>query len=240
LLRDHRPYILKRMDILFQLWYARHFLRPAFDFLGEGALFMKPWHVEVFGGPISLGRYANVIATPDKKVRLTVWSGMGEKGSIAIGDYVLICPGVRILAAREIRIGSSCMFAQSALVTDSDWHGIYDRAVSVGRSEPVAIGENVWIGDSAMVGKGVTIGDNSIVGAGAVVVRDVPANVVVAGNPATVVKELDAAREMRTRADWFADPRHLAAQFDEIDRHMMKGNTWLGWLRSVFFPRRGD
>lgn len=238
--RDHRPYILKRLDILFQLWYVRHFLKPSFEYLGKGSLFMKPWHVEVFGGPISLGQYANVIATPDKKVRLTIWSGMHEKGLIAIGDYCLICPGVRISAAREIRIGNSCMLAQGAFVTDSDWHGIYDRAVSVGQSEPVAIGDNVWIGDSAMVCKGVTVGNNSIVGAGAVVVKDVPPNVIVAGNPAYVVKDLDVTRDMKTRAEWFADPERLAAQFDEIDRNLMKGNSWLGWLRSILFPRRGD
>jgi acetyltransferase-like isoleucine patch superfamily enzyme len=49
---------------------------------------------------------------------------------------------------------------------------------------PVHIGDNVWLGDHATVLKGVTIGDNSVVAARAVVTRDVPANVIVAGNPA--------------------------------------------------------
>jgi acetyltransferase-like isoleucine patch superfamily enzyme len=48
-----------------------------------------------------------------------------------------------------------------------------------------------WIGDSAIVCKGVRVGENSIVGAGAVVTKDVPPNVIVAGNPARVVKKLD-------------------------------------------------
>ena len=71
------------------------------------------------------------------------------------------------------------------------------------------IGDNVWLGDHATVLKGVTIGENSVVAARAVVTRDVPANVVVAGNPAKVVKELDPERGFTTRMDYFADPAEL-------------------------------
>jgi acetyltransferase-like isoleucine patch superfamily enzyme len=55
---------------------------------------------------------------------------------------------------------------------------------------PVMIGDDVWIGRHATILKGVTIGDRSIVGAGAVVTRSVPPDVVVAGNPARVVRSL--------------------------------------------------
>jgi acetyltransferase-like isoleucine patch superfamily enzyme len=238
--RDHRPYALKRLDQGFQKWYAKVYLRPQFDHLGKGCTFMKPWHVEIFGGPVSLGEYSTVIATPDRKVRLTVWSDLRGKGSIAIGRCCLICPGVRISAATEIRIGESCMLAHGAFVTDSDWHGVYDRSLPVGKTVPVEIGRNVWIGDSALVCKGVRIGDNSIVGAGSVVVRDIPPNAVAAGNPAVVLKELDPEQPIRTRADWLADPASLSAQFAEIDRHWMRDNTWAGWIRSLIRPRRGD
>jgi hypothetical protein len=47
---------------------------------------MKPWHVELFGGPITIGDYAHVIAAPDKKVRLTVWSNMEGQGRIVMGS----------------------------------------------------------------------------------------------------------------------------------------------------------
>jgi maltose O-acetyltransferase len=57
---------------------------------------------------------------------------------------------------------------------------------------PVVIGDDVWIGSRAMILKGVAIGDRAIVAAGAVVSKDVPADVVVAGNPARIVKELVA------------------------------------------------
>jgi acetyltransferase-like isoleucine patch superfamily enzyme len=238
--KDHRPYILKRLDLNYQKWYANYFLRPQFEHLGRGCHFMKPWHVEIFGGPISLGDYATVIAAPDRKVRLTVWSDLRGEGRIIIGNCCLVCPGVRISAATEITIGESCMFAQGVFVTDADWHGIYDRSLPVGQTSPVLIGDNVWIGDSAMVCKGVRIGENSIIGAGSVVVRDIPANTVAAGNPAAVLKRLEPGRPVKTRAEWLADPGALSAQFDEIDRHLMRNNSWMGWIRLLIRPRKGD
>ena len=238
--KDSRPYIVKRFYLAYQAWYVEHFLRPQFASLGKGHWFMKPWHVELFGGPVTMGNYAHVIAAPDKKVRLTVWSNFEGQGRIDIGNYCLLCPGVRISAGCEITIGDSCMFANEAFVTDSDWHGIYDRSQSVGKSDPVRIGNNVWIGDSAMVCKGVAIGDNSIIGAGSVVLKDIPDNVIAGGNPAVIVKKLDREQQIRTRADWYAEPKKLAAQFDMIDRQLMKNNTWTGWLRASLFPKQGD
>ncbi|MDO9514860.1 MAG: acyltransferase [Syntrophales bacterium] len=238
--RDHRPYFLKQMDIRFQKWYVNHFLRPQFEYLGRRCTFMKPWHVEIFGGSVSLGECPHVIAASDKKVRLTVWPNPGKEGRIRIGDYCLICPGVRISAATEIIIGDSCMMAQGVCITDSDWHGVYDRSQPVGQTAAVRIGNNAWIGDSAIVGKGVTIGDNSIIGAGSVVTKDIPPDVIAAGNPAVVVKKLDTRRHITTRAEWFSDPEDLARRFREIDREKLKGNTVVGWLRSLLFPSRGD
>ena len=55
---------------------------------------------------------------------------------------------------------------------------------------PVSIGDDVWIGANAMILRGVTLGEGAVVGAGAVVTGDVPAHTIVAGNPATVVREL--------------------------------------------------
>lgn len=238
--KDHRPYYVKKAHLKLRDFYVRHFLAPQFTHLGKGYTFMQPQHVTVFGAPITLGNYANVIATPDRKVRLTVWSDRPDRGAIRIGDYCLICPGVRVSSAHEITIGDNCMLAANVYITDCDWHDVYDRIAPIGKTAPVRIGPNVWIGDSAIVCKGVTIGENSVIGAGSVVVDDVPANTVAAGNPARPVKQLDPSLPRRTRADWFRDPRDLARQIDEIDRDMLRGNTLLGWLRSVFFPARGD
>lgn len=55
---------------------------------------------------------------------------------------------------------------------------------------PIIIGNNVWIGGSAIICPGVTIGDNTTIGAGSVVVKDIPANVVAAGNPCRIIRHL--------------------------------------------------
>lgn len=56
---------------------------------------------------------------------------------------------------------------------------------------PITIGSNVWIGGNAVICPGVTIGDNVVIGAGAVVTKDIPANVVAAGNPARVIRPIN-------------------------------------------------
>jgi len=234
--RDLRPYWVKRMYLVFRSWYADHFLRPQFAFLGDNGTYMKPWYVRVAGPNISLGHCATVIGDVDKRVSIAVWGRGPGQGCITIGNYALITPGVRISASDSIEIGDNCMIASGAYITDSDWHGIYDRIERNAEPAPIRIGNNVWIGDRATVLKGVSIGDNSIVGAGAVVARDVPANVVVAGNPARVVKQLDPNGPFVTRADFYSDPHSIVAEADRLDREFLGGNTLLGWLRSLFFP----
>jgi NDP-sugar pyrophosphorylase family protein len=146
-------------------------------------------------------------------------------------------PGSRISASDEVVIGDGVMMANGTYITDSDWHTVYDRTRRDDAVTPVHIGDNVWLGDHATVLKGVTIGDNSVVAARAVVTRDVPANVIVAGNPAKVVKELDPQREMVTRLDYFADPEGQRGFFDAVDREVLAGNSLWRWLWSVVYPR---
>ena len=201
---------------------------------------MKPWYVEINGGPVSLGNFVNIIATADNKVRFTVWSTRAGEGRIRVGNYCLICAGVRISAATEISIGDNCMMAQGVYITDADWHDLYDRSMFVGRTAPVRIGSNVWIGDSAIVCKGVTIGENSVIGAGAVVVRDIPDNVVAAGNPAVVLKHLDREKPMQTRQDWFGILSQLGVEARLKEKSDLRGNTLGGWLRSMIYPLKGD
>ena len=77
---------------------------------------------------------------------------------------------------------------------DTDFHALETqgkhRWQTIGVTKPVVLGPNVWVCTGAMILKGVTIGPYSVVAAGAVVSGDVPPNVVVAGNPAQVVKRL--------------------------------------------------
>ncbi len=237
--KDHRPYFIKKAYLNFEKLYVRHFLRPHFEYLGENYTFVRPWHVKVFGSPIELGVFSNVIGAVEAKVRLSVWSDDKEKGGIQIGKYCLICPGVRISSAYEITIGDNCMFANCAFITDADWHGIYDR-VSIGRKEPIAIANNVWVGDSAIICKGVSIGENSIIGAGAVVTRSVPPNVIAAGNPARIVRQLDPTEQIKTRDQWLADFFRLSKGIDQMERGLYRDNTVLNYLRYLIMPKKGD
>jgi NDP-sugar pyrophosphorylase family protein len=130
------------------------------------------------------------------------------------------------------------MIASHAYITDSDWHGIYDRSLPSTTSSNVVLEENVWIGDSAIVCKGVSIGKNSIIGAGAVVTSDIPANAVAAGNPARVIRELDPNRKIITRKDRYGDTDKMTAVLETAEKNCLEGNTFLGWIRSLIAPGR--
>ncbi|MDY6823127.1 MAG: acyltransferase [Thermodesulfobacteriota bacterium] len=237
--RDHRPYYLKKLYIRLQALYVKHFLRPQFESLGRNFNFMQPWNVEVFGANVYLGDHISVMASADHQVRFSVWTDHPDPDGIFVGDACLISPGVRISAAKRITIGHSCMIASGAYITDSDWHGLYNR-VATGTAAPVTLEENVWLGDNAIVCKGVTIGRNSIIGARSVVLHDIPPNVVAAGNPAKPIRELTDDEPIVTRLDWYADADTLNQGLELIDKSILAGNTLIGWLRYLFFPRKGD
>jgi acetyltransferase-like isoleucine patch superfamily enzyme len=238
--QDRRPYYIKKLYLAFRGWYTEHYIAPKCDYLGAHHTFMKPWLTHISGPNIRIGQCATVISEPESPVRIGVWGHEPHLGKIEIGDYVLISPGCRISASDEIIIGNSVMIANGVYITDSDWHGIYDRVARPKEPHPVHIGNNVWLGDHATVLKGVTIGENSIIAAHAVITRDVPANVVMAGNPAQIVKELDISQGFRTRADFFKDPVSLAKWFDGVDRMVLKENGLFNWLRALVWPTRKD
>ncbi|MBU2510261.1 acyltransferase [bacterium] len=240
MIKDRRPYYLKRLYYRIQDKYVEHFLRPQFSSLGKGYHFIRPWNVEIFGSPITVGKFTHIVCAADKKIKFVIWSEKEGNGNISIGDYCLVSPGVRITSATSITIGNNCMIANGVYISDADWHGIYDRLQTVGESAPVVLKDNVWIGDSAIICKGVTIGENSIVGAGSVVARDIPDNCIAVGNPAKVVKDLDPGIELVKREKLFENPRQLNQYMNDFDRSFLKGNTTFGWLRSIVFPKSGD
>jgi len=213
--------------------YIRNKLAPQLNHLGKHPFIVKPWYIEIFGAPVSIGSNITLLGCSDKKTRLTVWSEKKNVDGIIIGDHVLISPGVRISAANSIKIGDSCMLASNAYITDSDWHGIYDRSQPPGKTSRVILKENVWIGDSAIVCKGVTIGENSIIGAGSVVTCDIPPNVIAAGNPAKTIKRLDPDKEMITRKKRFSDIDVMNNALEAAEKKSLKGNTLWGWIRSM-------
>ena len=234
--KDLRPYWVKKYYLKFRSLYTHYFLKPECAFLGPFENVMKPWYVHISGPKIRIGKSFTAIGEPMHRVEIGVWGRAEGLGRIDIGDCVLMSPGTRLSASDEITIGDGVMMANGTYITDSDWHTIYDRTARDERVTPVHIGENVWLGDHSVVLKGVTIGKNSVVAAGAVVTKDVPANVVVAGNPAAVVKELDPERSFTTRMDYYADPQGLDIFFDSVDREVLSGNRFLPWLWSIVYP----
>jgi len=238
--KDHRPYAAKRLHRVIERSYVAHFVAPQLEALGPDFKVMKPWNLKLHGPNIQFGKCVHVITARHRKVALTVWEHDAGAGHIDIGDYCLLCPGVRMDSACHIEIGPNSMIASSAYLTDADWHDIYDRSRPIGNNARIVLEENVWVGDSAIICKGVRIGQNSVIGAGSVVTNDVPANSIAAGNPATVVKTLDPARELRRRQDLLQDARALEVSMDGLDRYLLGNNSWLGWLRSMVRPRRGD
>ena len=238
--RDARPYWIYRLDLQVHHQYAAWRVTPHFDRLGPDWRMAKPWAIKLFGGGIEAGASLHVVASKDAMVRLTCWAPPGGKASLTFGDACLIAPGCRFMAGERITIGSGCMFGHGSTITDCDWHGVYDRTDVHGKTKPVTLEDNVWLGDGAFVGKGVTIGENSVIGARSVVTSDIPANTIAAGNPAKVVRTLDPADIKRTRIEMFADAKSVERYFDTAYRDELNGNTTWNWLRSVIAPNKTD
>jgi len=107
--------------------------------------------------------------------------------SIIIGENCGLS-GTVIAAAKKIVIGKNVKCGANTLITDSDWHQDDPRS---GSDKSVFIGDNVWLGYGVKILKGVSIGDNSLIGACSVVTKDIPENVIAAGNPCRVIKQLN-------------------------------------------------
>jgi maltose O-acetyltransferase len=97
-----------------------------------------------------------------------------------------------ILDCNEVRIGDHVMIGPAVQIyTPAHDLQAETRIQGWEVAKRIVIEDNVWIGGGAILLPGVTIGRNAVVGAGSVVTRDVPANTVVAGNPARMIREID-------------------------------------------------
>jgi maltose O-acetyltransferase len=111
--------------------------------------------------------------------------------NITLGDFVFVNVLCTILDCNEVRIGEHVMIGPGVQIYTAAHHQAESRNQGWEVAKAVVIEENVWIGGAAILLPGVRIGRNAVVGAGAVVTRDVPANTVVAGNPAKVIREIE-------------------------------------------------
>ncbi len=141
------------------------------------------------------------------KVHLGRWSWVGHgtkirchEGAVSIGAKTVLGQECTISAYQHVSIGRECILADRVMLIDFD-HAVTDverpvRLQGIYKRD-VRVGNNVWIGYGACILRGVTVGDNAIIGTSAVVTRDVPANAVVAGIPARVLRMRDEPKRMR-------------------------------------------
>jgi maltose O-acetyltransferase len=119
-----------------------------------------------------------------------------DEGSIiSFGKDVIISNNFTAIAYNaSITILDNCLIGHDVEILSSDFHNIEPNHRRGSSKKPlsghVKIGNNVWIGNSVKILKGVEIGDNCVVAAGSVVVKSVPENTIVAGNPAREVKKI--------------------------------------------------
>ncbi len=110
---------------------------------------------------------------------------------IEIGDGTFINYDCIILDACTVKIGRHVLIGPRTCIYTAS-HPIYAPVRTAGYdiSKPVTIGDNVWLGGNVVVNPGVTIGEGSVIGSGSVVTKDIPPNVIAAGNPCRVIREI--------------------------------------------------
>ena len=137
-------------------------------------------------GELSLGPRVRLRSHPTK-----VTLAVAEGGRLSIGEGAFLNHGVTVHAERSVTIGRDVRLADCVAIWDTDFHPVQEGEEV--RVAPVVIEDNAWVGRNAIVLPGVTIGRSAVVAAGAVVTTDVPANTLVAGNPARVIRELNSS-----------------------------------------------
>ena len=237
--KDNRPFFVRLFIENFYILWSKYFLIPQFKRVGKNLDINKPWNIDVYGKNISLGENVHIRTSRNVITQICAWNKNDCDGIIEIGNNVLISPGVRIISAEEIIIDSNVMIASNVYISDSDWHGVYDRINTPGSSKKIHIEENSWIGEGSKISKGVRIGKNSIIGLGSVVTSDVPDNEIFGGNPAKKIGEIDKNKKIIKREEIF-----LNNDYNKLMKFLikedLKENNLFSWLRTIFFPKKGD
>lgn len=158
--RDRAKELLRAYNVTPSAEERAFILRQLLGEMGDATLIEPPFHC-TYGKNTRIGAHSY----------LNFSCVVLDNNAVTIGHHVMIGPAVQIYTAAhplqaELRI--------------QGWEV----------AKPVVIGDNVWVGGAAIILPGVTIGRNAVVGAGAVVTRSVPADVVVAGNPARLIRKI--------------------------------------------------
>lgn len=115
--------------------------------------------------------------------------------NIKAGKNFFMNYGCCILDVAQVSIGDNVMFAPNVQLYSAT-HPIEANSRNSGKElgKPISIGNNVWVGGNSTICPGVTLGDNVVVGAGSVVTKSFPDDVVIAGNPAKIIKTIDNSK----------------------------------------------
>lgn len=133
---------------------------------------------ELFGRPV-----------PDTlRVFPPFYSDFGK--NIHVGEHVFINACCHFQDHGGVTLGDGCQIGHNVVFATLN-HGLEPADRGTTYPAPIVLGRNVWVGSNATILRGVTIGDNAVVAAGAVVSRDVPANTIVGGVPARIIKRID-------------------------------------------------
>lgn len=111
--------------------------------------------------------------------------------NLKLGSNVYFNFNCVVLDVAKVSIGSNTLIGPAVQIyTASHPMNAAERRLGLEHAREITIGEDVWIGGGAIICPGVTIGSGSVIGAGSVVTRSIPANVFAAGNPCSVIREL--------------------------------------------------
>lgn len=177
-------------SIKFQLWGIKHGKHLCVH--GHVGLYIAPSAQVIIGDNyyISSGLHINPLAR-----NLEASIKVNDKGCLLIGNKVGMSSPV-IWVHQSVTIGNHVQIGAGTLIMDSDAHSLHylkrrDLKIDLNckHNAPIVIEDDVLIGANCIILKGVTIGARSVIGAGSVVVKNIPADSIAAGNPARVIKQ---------------------------------------------------
>lgn len=138
---------------------------------------------------VNMGMYSTLITGDRASISNGCRISIGKNAKLEIGDGTSIGEKTRIMVDKSILIGNDCLISWDVQILDSDQHNIYVNDTIQEKTKPIIIEDNVWVGARTTILKGVTVGNGAIIASNSVVTKDVPANTLVGGNPANIIKE---------------------------------------------------
>ncbi len=150
-------------------------------------------NIKIVGTSVTIkGKNNSLVIEDNSVIRNSVIEIIGNDCTISIGKNCMIGDNCYLVTKEEgvkLCIGNNCGLSRNIKIMTSDGHPIYQNDVRINRAADVILQDDIWVADNATILKGVTIEKGSVVGINAVVTKSAPANSILAGNPAKVVKE---------------------------------------------------